>query len=100
MKTLAIPAASWVDIRRLRLDLTGFDRIPRDFCGYFPNTSIWDKRGHRIGLFNVVVQLQQRPTRPSIYDTTRMCHASGHRMMVQCDCGRLIPVGRLGQHKH
>lgn len=78
-----------INTRKVRQELCGADRIPADFQGEFSMVSLWDVRDKFIGIFNVVVRLQ-----PSTHKNPSM-----HRIMVKCKCGRLIPIGRLMQHK-
>jgi hypothetical protein len=89
-KTLAVQSQYSIDVSRIRKQLCGSDYIPADFSGDFPVIAVYDRGDNFVGCFHIVVRLQ-----PSEHRNPSM-----HRILVQCDCGRLVPIGRLLQHKH
>lgn len=83
------------------------DKIPADFEGTFVNVPAyqyplawWEKDDrpdrdlHRmhpfIGHFTIVVTKTKGDGKVKV---------SNHRVFVKCKCGKLVPAGRMGQHK-
>lgn len=75
-----------VDMRRLRKDLSGSDKLPMDFCGTFKDFKCFDFRKESLGLFDVTVKKGTG-------------NSSLHRVFISCPiCKTLIPAGRIAQH--
>lgn len=92
-------------MRKLRLDLFGVDRLPvnkkREEFSHVALYPSWGDRSVPVAYLDLVL-MPQKPAK-RIYIWTRQLrklHRSAHRLFAKCDCGRLVPVGRLAQHKH
>lgn len=77
-----------VDRMRLRASLGLPHRIPPDFQQTFRRVGLQSSSGTPLGTFAVTVLPSSKP----------MLGRMRHRVMVLCDCGDLIPAGRLHQH--
>lgn len=98
-----------INVAELRKQLAGGkQKMPKDFVFgpalYTVPVHTWS---HRNGvefappLLLVVTATQPSKTMPRIGHPVNLSRKSSvHRIYVQCDCGRLIPAGRVSQHTH
>lgn len=81
-----------IKVSRLRVELCGSDKMPLDFCGNFTK-HLYDTYGNDLGEFCIVVNKGQ-----GLENGRRK--STKHRIFVGCPhCDKLLPVGRLQQHR-
>jgi len=86
-----------VDLRKLRIDLYGKDKLDSDAEGTYPDFTLFDCLGEIVTRTTVIVTRQKKPK--GLTHTGRLGHPSGHRVYCKCpDCGKVVPAGRLAQH--
>lgn len=77
-----------VNVSKLRKEICGSDKIPRNFTGTFPDTKLVDTLGELVCVTTVHVNSGGIPG----------CIAK-HRVFCSCpNCDKFVPVGRLAQH--
>ena len=80
-KTLNLPSKLDADFEKEYADVPCYSYPPEWRKPHMPDPFI--------GKFTVVVKKGQKGERKS----------SVHRVFVKCQCGRLVPAGRIGQHR-
>jgi hypothetical protein len=93
-----------INVAALRKTLTGGrQKMPKDFMadvhmpvpiGWSSNNALSDSPLH------VVVTAHNKRLVNNYSGEAREVKSSRHRIFIQCDCGRLIPAGRVRQHRH
>lgn len=80
-----------INVRRLRINLYGKDKLDADAEGVYPDYTLYDRYGNIVCRTTVYVTKQLKPYWNG--------HPSGHRIYCLCpECGKKVPVGRLAQH--
>lgn len=88
-----------ISLKALRIALCGFDKMPLDFSGNFPDTLLLDHYGSPVAVVDLTVTASQLGPLVKTYDgTQKRRKSSTHRIFAACGCGRSVPVGRLIQH--
>lgn len=85
-----------IDVKRLRMDLFGEDRIPKEKWGSY-RIEVFNTRKESLGLQTIFLNASK-----SVGDMQTR-GGRGHRMLILCpacglDAENQIPVGRLHQH--
>lgn len=90
-----------INMRKLRTQLYGNDKLPREAEGTYPDFTLFDIRGNIVCRTTVVVIKQPiaAQPRPMWGKENAMHKSSGHRVHVLCPkCSKQVAAGRLPQH--
>lgn len=89
-----------ISLKALRVRISGSDKLPKDFQGYFKDIPCVDWRGEVVGTFDVSVTKSPDMSGANRQGGFRFApKSSQHRVFVRCPkCNDLIPAGRIAQH--